>query len=222
MAFWKAGRRVLPSTECKLLHRLILSALIFFVSNLLIDNCYYRWEPNESISSFIKFTLPDMIVTCSIYQYYWLLHGIGHRYSEIGCQLRRVNANSAIIKKALLNECKEIMSQSVSQMSADSKCETTDILNKMLAIYGDLCVTHKHVNQLFGLFITGFSMTFIISICTEIYFIYELIKYPSEKVDFLCIIYYVMIIPLYLLRMFGILYLNSWIENKVIYLFDTR
>lgn len=168
MAFWKAGRRILPSTECKFLHRLLLSALIFFVSNLLIDNCYYSWELNESIISFIKFTLPDMIVTCSIYQYYWLLHGIGHRYSEIGFQLRRIDANSAIIKIALLNQCKIFFSQSVSKMSANSKCETTDILNKMLTIFGDLCATHKHVNQLFGLFITGFSMTFIISICTEI------------------------------------------------------
>lgn len=224
----RSGGRSYPCTLKRFLRNFLIVASIFFAFAIIIECSFRKYIFFDYVRGLAAYVLPNIIVTVSFLQYYCVLYAVRERFSQIIFILQRMlnehnrqalrwdyQLKGSVLAVISLDNLSKSSFTSGEKNSPFSDVPAAEILNSLRGVFYELTEINMNINQSFGILVVTLTTSTFIIVCAQFYTFYKFADGPETLNVFLSI-YSALWVILHSSRVFGILYLNSKVEDEVI------
>lgn len=221
----RTGGKSYPCTLKRFLRNFLIVTSIFFTFAIIIECTFRKYIVFDFMRGLASYVLPNIIVTVSILQYYCVLHAVRERFGQIILILQRISnghtprrdykSKGSVLAVISLENLSKSPFTKENRNNSFSNVPAETILNSLRGIFYDLNVINININQSFGIVVVTLTTSTFVIVCSQFYTFYKFADGPETLNVFLSI-YSALWVILHSSRVFGILYLNSKVEDEVI------
>lgn len=225
----RSGGKSYPCTLKRYLRNLSIVTLIFFAVAVIIECTFRHFIFFDYLRGIAAYVLPNIIVTVSVLQYYSVLIVVRERFGQIIFILQRMlnehtsqalrlnyHLKGSVLAVISLDNLSKFPFAKGEKNNSFCNVPVEEILNSLREIFYDLNVINMNINQSFGILVLALTTSTFIIVCAQFYNFYKFATDGPENMNVLFSIYSALWVILHSTRVFGILYLNSKVEDEVI------